>query len=899
MKYKETKELDTKYDSSVIENRCLRFWEAQKTYRYDNKKSREETFIIDTPPPTVSGSLHIGHIFSYTQTDIVARFQRMSGKSVFYPIGWDDNGLPTERRVQNYYNISCNPNLPYDPTFVPQHNLDTKEPMKEVSRKNFTEACEELTKSDEKIFEEVFRRIGHSYDWDLKYSTIDHDAIRISQESFIKMFEDKQVEQVEAPTMWDVTFQSAIAQAEIEDREVEGYFYDIKFGLDGTDDNFTISTTRPELLPACIAIVAHPDDDRYKHLFGKTAIVPLFEAPVPIVASAHAEIDKGTGIMMVCTFGDAADVAWWKQSGLPLKQIIDRDGRLLKIHYGDYPFISKNPQKAQENYAALEGLTAKQARLKIISQLTKSGDLVNEPRLVKHPVKFYEKGNLPLEFVSSRQWFVKLLDEKQRIIAAGEKIKWKPSHMQHRFIEWAKGLNQDWCISRQRFFGVPFPLWYKLDTDGKPDYQHPIIADRKQLPVDPMSDVPFGFTEKDRNQKGGFIGAVDVMDTWATSALTPQIALAKAPKEAHISLPLDVRPQAHDIIRTWAFYTVAKSLLHENKLPWKQALISGFILDPDRKKMSKSKGNVVTPMHLIEQYSADAVRYWAAKARLGVDTAFDEQVMANGRKLTVKLFNAAKFVSAIVQNSSLSTESDYQKYITEPVDQSWMNKLATTTEYTTRALKANDYAAALDAVETRFWDFCDNYLEIVKKRAYSENNRSAVASLMQTTDTFAKMFAPFCPFISEEIYQSRSWGKDNRSLHLQKWPNYNDFDKIKTVDSLLYDNMVAITSEVRSVKTQANKSQKTPIKKMVIKAPAEIASVLHQAQSDLENVGNIAPGGIHYRKADNLEVDDIVLDLEYIAPKGQKQEQSDQAKTDNLAKISTTDIIRNKNAKLY
>ena len=862
--YKEIKTLDDKFDAITIENRCKQFWEEGKIYQYDSSKNREETFMIDTPPPTVSGSLHIGHIFSYTQTDVIARFQRMTGKTVFYPIGWDDNGLPTERRVQNYFNIACNPNLPYDPDFKPEHIENDKSPRKEVSRKNFIEACEILTASDEKIFENVFKNVGHSYDWDLKYTTIGDDTIRVSQESFIDLFEKGHIQSVEAPTMWDTTFKSAVAQAEVEDREIEGFFHDLKFTVDGCEDTFIISTTRPELLPACLAIVAHPDDERYKHLFGKKAIVPLFDIPVDIVPSEHAEIDKGTGIMMVCTFGDSADVAWWKKSGLPLKQIIDTDGRMVDIKYGTYPFDSLNPERANQNYAQLVGLTTKQAKSKIVELLKNEGVLQGEPRRIVHPVKFYEKGTLPLEFVSSRQWFINLTKEKDRMIRAGREINWKPSHMHHRYEEWAEGLNQDWCISRQRFFGVPFPVWYPLDEKGQPDYDHPILATREQLPVDPMVDVPNGFAETQRGKAGGFISDPDVMDTWATSALTPQITLDKA-NNPNLSLPFDVRPQAHDIIRTWAFYTIGKAVMHSNIIPWKEALISGFILDPDRKKMSKSKGNVVTPQHLIDTYGADSVRYWASRARLGIDTAFEEQIMSQGKKLVNKIFNANKFVLNIVSQSSLKEEPNYAQYIQEPMDKSWMKKLSTTLEFATRVFKQHDYAAALEAIETRFWDFCDNYLEIVKSRAYSENNKSAVASLMKSVDTFSKMFAPFMPFITEEVYHARTWDNNlTSSLHNQQWPNIDEFQSIQEKDSVLYDTASLIASEIRKAKTVANKTQKTPVTKVELAVSANLKTILEQGRVDIENVGRLQPDALSFVDGKELAVRDIQLDMNFI-----------------------------------
>ncbi len=864
MSYKENKTLDNRMNMSEIENNCKKYWEESGVYRYDSTKSREETFVVDTPPPTVSGSLHIGHIFSYTQTDVVARYQRMNGKTVLYPIGWDDNGLPTERRVQNYYNLSCSPEVAYDENFKPEHIENDKSPRKEVSRKNFIEACETLTAADELVFENVFKNIGHSYDWNVKYSTISPKSIRVAQESFIDLYEKGYVVSVESPTMWDVTFQSAVAQAEIEDKEVAGFFHDIKFSVEGEEEPIIIATTRPEFLPACIAIVAHPDDERYQKYFGKKAIVPLFETPVEIVPSEHAEKDKGTGIMMVCTFGDAADVAWWKQSGLPVKQIIGQNGCLLDVEFGKGAFVSNNPEKANEFYAQIKGLRTKQAREKIVEFLRENDCLNCEPRPLTHMVKFYEKGNQPIEFVTSRQWFVKLLDKKDQMIEAGRKIKWKPQHMQYRYEEWVKGLNQDWCISRQRFFGVPFPVWYKIDANGNIDFNSPIVANRSQLPVDPMTDIPQGYTEDMRGKPNGFVGDKDVMDTWATSALTPQIALDVVKNKA-LDIPFDIRPQAHDIIRTWAFYTIAKALMHSNTIPWKEILISGFILDPDRKKMSKSKGNVVTPQHLIDNYGADSVRYWAARARLGVDTAFEEQIMAQGKKLVNKIFNASKFVFTMVENSKLKGVANYESHITNPMDLAWLNKIMNMVKQATNSLNTYDYAAALEVIEKRFWDFCDYYLEIVKKRAYSETDTSAVASLMKTIDIFLKMFAPFCPFITEEVYQCRPWGDSSKSLHGTNWPTVKDFILDDTNNGMLYDLVSVITSEIRKAKTTANTSQRTAVSKVEIFASSSEQETLKQGLEDVVNVGNLNNNAIEFKDAKELSVGEIVLDLESVA----------------------------------
>ncbi len=864
MSYKENNTLDNRINFSEIENNCKKYWEESNVYRYDNTRTREETFIVDTPPPTVSGSLHIGHIFSYTQTDVIARYQRMSGKTVLYPIGWDDNGLPTERRVQNYYNISCNPLVSYDENFKPEHVENDKSPRKEISRKNFIDACELLTEADEGVFENVFKNIGHSYDWNIKYSTISPDSIRVAQESFIDLYNKGYVSSVESPTMWDVTFQSAVAQAEIEDKEVAGFFHDIKFKIEGTDDNVIIATTRPEFLPACIAIVAHPDDERYKAYFGKKAIVPLFETPVEIVPSEHAEKDKGTGIMMVCTFGDAADVAWWKTSGLPLKQIIGQNGCLLDVEFGKGAFVSNNPEAANQYYGQLVGLTTKKARERIVELLKENNYLNCDPRPITHMVKFYEKGNLPIEFVTSRQWFVKLLDKKEEMLEAGRQIKWKPHYMQHRYEEWVKGLNQDWCISRQRFFGVPFPVWYKIDEKGNVDYNSPIVAELSQLPVDPMVDVPNGYDESSRGKPNGFVGDKDVMDTWATSALTPQIALDVVKNDA-LKIPFDIRPQAHDIIRTWAFYTIAKAVMHSKTIPWKEILISGFILDPDRKKMSKSKGNVVTPQHLIDNYGADSVRYWAARARLGIDTAFEEQIMAQGKKLVNKIFNASKFVFSMVENSKLKGVESYESYITNPMDISWLSKLDATIKQATENLNLYDYAAALELIEKRFWDFCDYYLEIVKKRAYSETDTSAVASLMKTIDIFLKLFAPFCPFITEEIYQCRPWGECNTSLHGTLWPSRIDMQNVNEDTGTLYDLTSVIAAEIRKAKTSANTSQRTAVSKIEIGASLSQQKVLEQGLEDIINVGNLSVSAIEFKETAELSIGEIVLDLQSVA----------------------------------
>ncbi len=856
--YKEEKKLDDKFNAEAMEERGIRFWEENKVYQYDASAPRENTFIVDTPPPTVSGSLHIGHIFSYTQTDVMVRYNRMKGKSIFYPIGWDDNGLPTERRVQNYFNIACNPALPYDPDFKPEHNPKAEHARKEVSRRNFIEACDELVANDEKVFEDIFHHIGHSYDWSLKYATIDEKAQKEAQKSFLDLVKKGLAKSVEAPTMWDVTFQSAVAQAEIEDRETAGFFHDISFKVQDSDTTFTIATTRPEFLPACIAVVAHPDDERYQPFFGKKAIVPLFDIPVPIVPSEHAEPDKGTGIMMVCTFGDAADVAWWKQSGLPIKQIVGLDGRLMDIDYGTGNFVSLNAEKAAGYYNQLKGLKVKDARAKIVEFLRESGDLLGDPKPLTHPVKFYEKGTVPLEFVSSRQWFVSILNLKKELLETGRKIKWTPAHMQSRYEAWVEGLNQDWCISRQRFFGVPFPVWYKINEKGVIDYDQPIYPSESQLPVDPMVDVPSGFTEAMRNQPNGFTGDKDIMDTWATSSLTPQIAMAHAPEGHHLSLPFDIRPQAHDIIRTWAFYTIMKAYAHEGKEPWKEALISGFILDPDRKKMSKSKGNVVTPMDLLVKHSADAVRYWASRAKLGIDTAFEEQIMEQGRKLSMKIFNAAKFVFMMTEKSGVDLNADYHKNITNPLDKAYIASLKEVIETAEKSFESNDYAFALEVTEKCFWDFCDNYLELVKGRAYGENPTSAVSTLMLAIDVLMRLFAPFLSFTTEEVWQCRPWGKGNQSVHKAAFPSVNELAHLAG-NPAVYEQAAQAINLIRKQKAEEKKSVKTPIEKLVLMCSQKEATLFNEAREDILNAANIQNNALTFEDGAQMSIQTCVF----------------------------------------
>ncbi|MEU4676690.1 valine--tRNA ligase [Micromonospora sp. NPDC023737] len=815
-----------------IEETWARRWQEEGTYAFDRAKQRSDVYSIDTPPPTVSGELHMGHVFSYTHTDTIARFQRMRGKAVFYPMGWDDNGLPTERRVQNVYGVWCDPELPYDPAWRPPATPVTDEARKNptpISRRNFIELCERLTVADEQIFEALWRRLGLSVDWSLTYTTIGRMARATSQRAFLRNLARGEAYQAEAPTLWDVGFATAVAQAELEDRERPGAYHRLRFTGPGGRE-VLIDTTRPELLPACVALVCHPDDERYADLVGTTVRSPLFGVEVPVHAHSLADPAKGTGMVMVCTFGDLNDVTWWRDLQLDTRVVIGRDGRLLPEPPAGVP---------AQPYAALAGQTVNGARRELVGMLADAGDLVGEPRPITHPVKFYERGDRPLEIVSTRQWYLRNggrdLQLREELLARGRELRWVPEHMRHRYDHWLGGLTGDWLVSRQRFFGVPVPVWYRLDDAGEPDRSQPLTPDESALPVDPSSDAPAGYDESQRGRPGGFVGDPDVLDTWATSSLSPQIVggWETDPDLFDRVFPMDLRPQGHDIIRTWLFSTVVRSHLEHGVLPWRDAELSGWILDPDRKKMSKSKGNVVTPMALLEQSGSDAVRYWAASGKPGMDLAFDPAQIKIGRRLATKVLNASKFALGLGAGDALRAAA------TEPLDRAMLAELSGVVTAATTALEAYDHTAALLATESFFWRFCDDYIELVKERAYGSGSGadSARAALATALSVQLRLFAPVLPFVTEEVW---SWWRYG-SVHRAPWPT--TYEVGRAIEGEGDPELLRIAgealSQVRRAKSERKLSMRAEVPLAEALGPAALLQKLTLVSDDLRAAGRI------------------------------------------------------------
>ncbi|MBW3086512.1 Valine--tRNA ligase [Austwickia sp. TVS 96-490-7B] len=857
-----------------LEDKWAPVWEQQGVYRFDRDRAlalpREQIYSIDTPPPTASGSLHVGHVFSYTHTDCVARYQRMTGKEVFYPMGWDDNGLPTEKRVQNFYGVRGDASLPYVEGYEPKYRgtmsaKDVKDASKQeaISRRNFIELCDERTVEDEKTFEALWRRLGLSVDWNISYRTIDERSRAVSQQAFLEHLAAGRAYQSEAPGLWDVTYQTAVAQAELEARDYPGHYHRVAFHrADGSP--IYIETTRPELLPACVALIAHPDDERYTALFGTTVTSPVFGVELPVLAHPDAEMDKGAGIAMCCTFGDLTDVTWWRELQLPMRSLISRNGRLT----ADTPdwLTGEGAQFYAQNVA---GRTTFAARTAIVDALRSSGDLDGEPTPTKRMANFYERGDKPLEIVTTRQWYIRNggrdAELRDALIARGRELAFHPDFMRVRYENWVGGLNGDWLVSRQRFFGIPIPLWYPIDEAGEIRHEAPIVPPVQNLPVDPSVDVPAGYTADQRDAAGGFTGDPDIMDTWATSSLTPQFttgwgAVGGDEKLFATIFPMDLRPQGQDIIRTWLFSTVVRAHHLQESLPWKHAAISGWILDPDRKKMSKSKGNAETPEGLLQQHGSDAVRYWACSARLGTDAAFDTGQMKVGRRLTIKVLNASKFALGFGEPGS-GADRDMAALVTAPLDRAMLAALAEVVEKATKGFEAYDHTRALEDTEKFFWTFCDDYIELVKERAHGGQGEAAAASaraaLRIALDVMLRLLAPFLPYATEEVW---SWWRSG-SVHRAAWPSAQEPGLAAGTDgdAALLGTVGQVLAGLRKAKSDAKVGMKASVTSVTVAAPAAALGQLRAAERDLFAAGRVEQAS--YVEEASVEVRDAQLAL--------------------------------------
>jgi valyl-tRNA synthetase len=937
--------LPAQYDMAATEKKWQRHWLAAKTYAWDENESRENSYVIDTPPPTVSGHLHMGHVFSYTQADFIARYQRMAGKNVFYPMGFDDNGLPTERLVEK----------------------TIKKRATDMSREDFIAECMKVSGEARRDFRALFESIALSVDWAQKYHTISEDARRLSQLSFLDLVQKGQCYRAMRPFYWDPVDQTAIASAEIVDKELPSHFCDIAFALaadtasysppegesnrsfsdsvggngakdtphgfasanpappQGGSQPLIISTTRPELLPACVALFYHPEDARYQHLKGQHAIVPLFGHPVPILEDDTVEPEKGTGLMMCCTFGDDADIQKWEKHKLPTRVVLNKYGKMdfsaMHPHppAGAAPSLSLTEGEGWGEGVAqiLTTLTGKKATnpdpknpgaREIITQMLADKGLLLAKKPITHTVKCAERSGAPLEILPSEQWFVRVTDKKDALKARSAECNWHPEWMRVRMEQWIDGLNQDWCISRQRYFGVPFPVWY-LQGSGVGDQVSEICATADMLPVNPITTPPPGFTivkkadaAGDSSIPAGWIVRdsvgkeyrcwpdMDVMDTWATSSISPQLSAGAihphppagagpslsltegegtsaargegdVPRITHHAsrfsklFPADLRPQAHEIIRTWAFYTLVKAHLHSDSIPWKNLMISGWCLAEDKSKMSKSKGNIVTPVALIEERGTDAVRYWAATSRLGMDTAFSPDLLKIGKKLVGKLWNATQFAAIHLSKMTEAPQTPAtDEAITEPLDRWILSRLAETVAKATEAFDAYEYAVALDETNRFFWaDFCDNYLELIKKRVYNEDGsfsaaqqQSAIRTLYYCLDAIFKLYAPFVPHVTEELY-AHIFAEDyaaKASLHARgMWVKPENYPRDLSAEAAGV-MAIALLEAIRKRKSEAGVSVKYPVEEFVIcptpdHQDANDYMMLETIMADVMGAGNV------------------------------------------------------------
>lgn len=762
--------LPKKYNALETEKKWQEYWQKENIYGFD-ENSNKKIYSIDTPPPTVSGKIHIGHIFSYSQAEVYARYKRMSGFNVFYPFGFDDNGLPTERFVEKKYGKKA----------------------ESMPREEFNKLCLETTHEYEEMFKKLFISMGFSADWNHTYSSISDKAQKTSQKSFIDLYKKGKVYYSESPALWCTECKTAVAQAEIETKELPSRFNHLRFKVKETGEEIVIATTRPEFLAACVAVFVHPDDEKNTHLVGKTAVVPLFDIEVPIIADDKVELGKGSGIVMCCTFGDVTDIEWWKKYKLPLKKLVSDDGRVADWVEG------------------YKGMKVEDARKKIIEDLDAKGYLIKAEDLV-HNVAVHERCGHPMELIVKRQWFIDIVKDRQKFLDAGDKINWYPAFMKERYVNWVQNVGWDWCISRQRYYGVPFPVWYCKDCGEI------IVADEDNLPVNPLSTKPEHACPKCGGKE--FLPETDVMDTWATSSVTPEINSGWALNDSLFNkiTPMTMRPNAHDIIRTWDFYTIVKSIYHFNNVPWENVMISGHVLAGKGEKISKSKSNSnLEPDELRDRYSADVVRYWAVNGRLGNDIILAEDEFKNGAKLITKLFNASKFVLMHLQDFDNSKEPELL-----PMDKWILAKLNKTTEEFKDYMEKYEIGLGINCVEKFFWDFCDNYIEIVKDRLYKPEVHGDAARLSGQKASYLallsilKLFAPYFPHITEEIYQDYFAEKEGaKSIHITEFTDLSKYSDDTLLDRAEF--IKDIVAQVRKYKSENNLSLKTEIETLTIK----------------------------------------------------------------------------------
>jgi len=792
--------LSRRYEASASEPRWQRWWQEQGIFRFDPGSGRP-LYTIDTPPPTVSGMIHMGHVFSYVQAEAVARFRRMRGDEVFYPFCFDDNGLPSERFTERELGVKAH----------------------EMPRREFVRLCLKVTREAEAGFRDLWTRMGLSCDWDEMYTTISPEVQRLSQRSFLDLHSRGRVYRREMPTLWCPECRTAVAQAETEDRELSSVFYDMLFPLDG-GGTIPIATTRPELLPACVAVFRNPADPRWAFLEGRKAVVPLFDREVGILADSRVSSEKGSGLVMCCTFGDTTDIAWWEEYGLDLRIALERDGRMNSL--GGF----------------LEGMPAAKARAAVVEKLEAGGFLPGGSPIV-HSVNVHERCGTPLEYLVSLQWFIRILDLKDELLERGAEVNWYPSTFRVRYDHWVENLKWDWCISRQRYFGVPFPLWYCRGCG------EPIMALPEALPVDPLEDSPG--RPCPRCGSGEFEPEADIMDTWATSSLTPEINARWGEKDERPDfLPMALRPQAHDIIRTWAFYTIVKAHLHTGSIPWRDVMISGHALNPSREKMSKSRGNVAgDPLAALEQYSADELRYWACSSRLGSDVVFSEEVLGLGRRLVTKLWNASRFAAQHLEGFDPSREVELH-----PFDRWILARAASAASAATEGFLEYEYSICMKEAETFFWSaLCDNYLEVIKGRLYGSDpgpRAAAQKALYESLYVALRLFAPILVHVTEELYQEifRS-AEGHVSLHLAPWPALSAPSPGEVAPG---DTALQVIEAARRHKSENNLSMASPLGAIRVCAPAGDLAGLRAFEADLLNVTRAA--GIEWLSGEALSV---------------------------------------------